>query len=418
MNIAKRISNLRKKTVMSSIFLSFSILLLLSFQNCAEQNMEFVQESMTLKYALVYDGTESDQSHLLRKAQGYSRPSLNEIFNNWSRVSGGHFYQKSSEIVQEPEYAPCFTQLNSEGNWLPFYNPDTKRNENPGSSGYCINSYSLAASSWSYLPRMQTLRNATNAGNFSGFISGVPFDRYQNEAILTSENKDDDIISLIVASVKDIEGNIHVLGASRSHGGAGPKLGWGFVYFKNGSQTKVFNDTSVGGVYKNDKDETINLDGWSGKKSAVRVIRNQEIITAYASDWFKTDSAPDYTAASKIELNLNDPSLEGQLDIFKGPQKYGYGSLSQLGSSFQSISFTSIVNEKLLYDLKNDSVYSLIADGSGRYEKLVNRSAFKSLGNYVQYINPETQKAFDILPGGRYQEVDGDKLNLNKQGRH
>lgn len=395
-----------KKYVVQTFTSLLCLAMFLPFQNCGTQ-LEFAQQSMSLDYALVYDGSESDQLLLSQKVQGYERPSLNAIFNQWSRVSGPFMYQKASDIIPEPQYAFCFSSLSENGVWAPAVNPANGNTiANPGSDNQCINSASFGAASWVYMPASNSLRCATNAGNYVGFISGVPFDNYENEAVLTSENKDDDSIGLIIASVKDSSGNIHVLSATRSHGGNGADLGWGIVYYVNGQRFHVASNVSVGGVFKNNA-----LNGWSDRKSLVKVIRAGDHIEAYASDWYMGTENLAVNPVSKVELNLADPIHAGMFDIFRGPQKYGYGTQSQLGATFQSIKFKSFVDAKIIFDLKNNRVYRLIEDGSGRFEQVSGQSVYSHIGGNKHVINPETQKAFYIWSEGRYKQVEGDDLD-------
>lgn len=407
---------MKRKVIIKTIFSGIALLCLIPFQNCAEQDQEFSQMSTELSNVLVYGESDSDQQMLAQKISGYERPGLDRIYRQWGRISGPTYYQRESDIVPESNYAFCFTEKNVEGYWASFIDPATgRRVSNDTYNGYnCIDSHSFAAASWSYVDSVGGLRNTTNINFFSGFISAVPFHSYENEAVITSAAKDDDVIALIIATLTDSQGRIHTLTAVRSHGGGIPGLdrGWGFVYFVNGLPQRVFHNVSVDGVSMNttpggsgDPAGT----GWSNKKSFIKVTRTRDSITALASNWFTGGETAVLNPASRIEINLNDPA--NGLQIFRGAQKYGYGSFSQVGATFLKIKFNSLVDDKYVYDLKNNLVYQLIEDGSGRYE-LVNRmSAFKQLGVNLHVVNPETQKAFFLWNKGRYKEVDGDNLD-------
>lgn len=404
-----------RKAIISLCFSFFGLLAFLPFQNCAQESLEFTQLETKISYAYAYGESSSDQDLLQKKMKGYERPSLKDIFNQWSRIAGSFSYQKASNIIPENNYSFCFTTLDADGNWTPGVHPETGAViQTPGSYSGCIGSQSFAAASWSYINASNSLRCATNAHNFAGFVSGVPFDSYENEAIVTSEGQDDDAISLIIASVTDAKSNVHVLAATRTQGGTAPMNGWGFNYYLNGTLISTIHNVSVGGVYKNpvSGSRTPLTDGWNGRHSLIKVIRQKEKIYAFASVWGTANQALQLDPNSQIEIDLADPIHQGKLDIFKGPQKYGYGSQSQLGSTFKNINFKSLeAKADYLFDLKNNRVYKKIEDGSDRYESVSNSSVTKQLGSNLYIINPETQRAFFLWSGGRYKEVEGDSLD-------
>lgn len=386
---------------------TLAICALLMLPNCSSQDLEFAQTESELKSVFVYSDSVLDQQLLLEKISGYDRPGLNTIFNQWSRISGSRMYQSVSDIVLEPQFEFCNTGINSSGYWNPTVHPITG-DPLPGRTynGYrCIESEALAGMSWSYLSSINGLRLALNSLLFVGFVSAIPFEIYENEAVMTSARGDDDSIGLIVASVRDDSGNIHTLSASRNQGGAVPYLGWGFVHYINGEPHAFHHDVSVGGVYVDNG----STGGWRNRQTRIKVNRNRNIVTAYASDWFTGSTVPDFNPISEISVDLSDPALG--LEIFLGPQKYGYGAHSQEGATFTNIHFDSLVDVQYIYDLKNNRVYKLIEDGSGSYELLSRASAFKMLGSNTHVINPEIQKAYFLWINGRYREVDGDTLD-------
>jgi hypothetical protein len=410
----KSIFKENKKFLFSFSYSLLALVFILPFQNCGEQGLEFAQQSTDIKYVLVYGDSDSDQGLLANKSQGYARPTLNNIFNQWSRISGKMSYQKASNIIPENDFLYCYTRLDENGVWESAIDPATGKKITPGVSD-CANSQPFAAASWSYLSSADTLICAANAGAFVGFVSAVPFEKYENQATLTSKTQDDDTIGLIIATVKDVDGNIHTLSAVRTHGGMAPAKDWGFTYSINGVGIEIYRNSSVGGVFKNLKVKIPGVDsyGWNGRKTIVKVTRDKDQITAYASTWFLDgDILPELDPMSKIEINLSNPEFLGKLDVFKGVQKYGYGSHSQAGASFQNIVFNTLVEAQYLYDLKNKKVYKLIEDGSGRYEVIRSADFFKMLGRNLHVINPETQKAFFIWNDGKYKEVNGDELGL------
>ncbi len=395
---------------MGVTFSFLGLMVILPFQNCAKQQLEFAQVESELRYALIYGTEPGDQELLAQRIQGNDSPTLNNIFNQWSRISGGVTYQKVSDIVREPEYNFCFTTLNSEGFWTPGMRPNGNVIDNPGLAPECLDSSSFSASSWSYISSSDSLRCGANSNNLVGFVSGIPFETYQNEATIYSDDRDDDMIGLIVASVVAPDGRIHTLSAFRSQGGNFLNAingGWGFVYHIDGVINSVPINTSFDGVYSNDNSSIpANLTGWNGKRTLIRVNRDRDIVSAYTSAWSTNPNNLMYAEASRIELNL---AVEG-LEIFRGPQKYGYGHQSQSGATFQNIRFTSLVEVEFLYDLNRKIVYRLKKDGSGRYEVMRGVSPAAHLGKNVNVVNPETQRAFFLWSNSNFKEVEGDEI--------
>lgn len=399
-------------------FLSFVILssIVLPFQNCAEQDFTVVQSSVNT--ILVYDGSESDQELLRQKLDGAEPPTISQIFNQWSRVSGSSLYQKQTDIVPSARAAHCFTGLDDNGDWnkanIRIGNPNVS--VQPGFENPCADDDSFGAASWSFSSSLNTLKVAVNANNHTGFISGVPVDRYENEAVVSSLSSDDDGIGLVVAALRDEAGKTHLLIAQRTHGGTAPSLGWGFLYaqyYSEGGVTKNIKKTvinaSFDGKSQNIQGQSQNIagqNGWSGKRTIIKVERNKDIIKAYTSLWSENASElliPDLS--SEISVDLSDP--KNGLEIFRGAKKYGYSSISQYGSTFNNVKFKSTLDADKIYDLKNKLVYKLMDDNSGRYELAKGLTPKKDLGVNTYLVNPETQKTFFVWYNGNYEEVSG-----------
>ncbi len=401
-----------RKQIIGFLFSGFAFILFLPFQNCAVQDLEFSQIALNTEYAYVYGQDDQDQQLLSERIQGYERPSLSQIFNNWSRISGSLTYQKAEDVIVEDQYAFCKTTLDENGNWLPTVNPaDGRVINNPG-LGICTASETFSAISWSYLSSSDSLKCAVNANKLVGFVSGVPFDNYENEAIVSSPDTDDDSILLIIATTKDqIDGSVHSLAAVRTQGGNEPYLGWGIAYYKNGVVVKTYHNKSVGGVFITNGPGVkapLDLRGWRGRKTIIKVLRDKDLITAYTSDWSFDEAGLALDPGSKIELDL--AGVDSELEIFRGPQKYGYGTRSQYGSTFEKIKFSTKTNIERIYDLKTNRVYQLVKDGSGKYVFVSGKSPYAELGSNIYVINPQTQKAFFLRSNQTFEIVDGSEI--------
>jgi hypothetical protein len=223
------------------------------------------------------------------------------------------------------------------------------------------------------------------------------FEYYKHSAIVTSTNTDDDTIGIIVAFVRDASNVNHVLAAVRTQGGNSPALGWGLVYYKDGTAFKVINNIDVGGVFKNSATAGDKL-GWNARMSKISVIREGDKITATASPWGLTEGSLALSTASKIEVNLADASLG--LSIFQGAKPYGYMSLSQLGSEYRNVDFSTGTNETYVYDLQNKIVYEKQA--SGQYVARKDLDAFTHIGTPRQVGNPDTGSVFKLNANKTY----------------
>lgn len=331
---------------------------------------------------------------MAQKIAGYPAPGLDVIFNQWQRISGGSLFPTPQSIVSDADHMYCFTGLDSSGNWKNGKDA-TGKTINPGTYDGCINYAPLAAASWSYQQNPGRLRNAANGGNFNGFISAVKYNHYTNEAVLTSTDIDDDAIEVIIAAVIDNSGAIYTLSAARTQGGLSPVKGFGIVYRKNNAVQKVFGERSVGATNcYNGPADCVKGDGkgWNGRMSKVRVERTGDMVQASASVWGLSDTNLALDAGSAITLDLADPA--NGLEIFKGAQYYGYGTLSQRGAEFRDVVFNSFADVEYVYDLLNDLTYK--ANSSGGYSLLPGVKAFDQLGYPMIVDNPETQKEFRL----------------------
>jgi hypothetical protein len=360
------------------------------------------------KQALVYGAEADDRDFLAKKLLGYPPPGLSEIFSKWRRVSSGTVYPNAAAVnvgldeekALNPAFADCLTGLDANGNW----NKTTVNGAafDPSKQGICANSVAFASASWTVLSTPNRLRNSTNSGSFNGFVSSVPLDRYVHEATLTSTDRDDDMIGLIIAFTVDPKGDVHTLSAIRTQGGGSPNLGWGLLYKMNNDIKKTLGNRSVGGINKNGTDGNGDKLGWNSRKTRIKIERDGNKIAVSASTWFTTGSAPAFDPASRIEIDLADKA--NGLEIFQGAQSYGYAIQSQAGAEFHDIKFNTMVDAEYVYDLVNDFVYR--RNDTGGYTLQPGLKAFEHLGYPVIVGNIETMKqfilrrdyTFEILP--------------------
>lgn len=377
-----------------------------NFNDSSAQKSQGVSTPLPESHALVYGSDAQDRQLLAARIAGYAAPGMDEIFNNWQRISSNTVYASGSAVIPEPAYSFCFTSLDANGNWTPGIDPDTHKSMDPSMSEKCIVSVSFASASWAYLQNPGRLHNSTNSNSFNGFISTLKFDHYIHEAVLTSSNTDDDAIGLIIAATVDTAGNLHTLTAIRDQGGVDPANGWGVVYRKGNSVVKIIGNISVGGVNcvngpNNCAAGKGDNKGWNGRMTKVHVERNNDQIVVTASPWGLQETNLVLDNASRIAIDLSDDSLG--LGIFKGAQSYGYGIQSQAATDFRSITFNAFNDDEYLYDLQNDLVYK--QNATGGYSLVPGVKAFDVLGYPSLVGNVETQKQFRLNEDRSFDRV-------------
>lgn len=395
------------------------LLLVFGFQNCGKNGFSSNQVSFSVVpdlpeiAALVYGSDARDREYLRKKIEGYDPPTLNEILNQWRRISAGYVYNSVSSIDHEAldtsQYG-CVTEILSTGLWAV-----NEGGVKPSFDAYCISQAWFSALSWQFSDNR--LKHATNSSNFNGFISNVKLDRYRHQAILTSLNHDDDYIAIIIAAKVDDQGAIHTLSAERTQS---PEKNWYLAYKmfpKNApynSPAKVFKnfgEIAIGQSNTNDNGNTTENEakgdgkGWSGRKTLVKIERDGNLITAHTSDWGAStslDSSLVVVPGSKIEIDLADAALG--LEIFQGEQHYGYGIRSQAQSQIYNVQFSPLNAEQYVYDLMNDLVYEYNST-TGGYDLRPGLSAYAMLGTPRKVGNYETQRVYRITQNKEHTEV-------------
>lgn len=351
--------------------------------------------------ALVYGESAEDRIYLQNKLAGYAPPGMAEIFHKWGRFSKNLWYNSASEIRTLPELSYCNTGINpTTGVFNQGTIPGTTTKINPGTHGNCMNNPEFVATSWTLMQAPERILCAANAGVVTGFVSPLSFEYYKHSAIVTSTNNDDDTIGIVIAFVRDSAGVNHVLAAVRTQGGFSPALGWGLVYYKDGSASKVLNNLDVGGVFRNGT-AAPNNNGWSGRMSKISVVREGDLIIATASPWGMTEGSLVLADSSKITIDLSNMDLG--LSIFRGARPYGYMTLSQLGSEYRDVQFSTGTNETYVYDLVNKIVYERQA--SGKYQSRSDLDAFTHIGTPRKVGNPDTGKIFQLNVNKTYKVV-------------
>ena len=280
--------------------------------------------------AYIYLDTSSVQGAL----SSFSPPTVADIFNNWPRFDGGNYFTNKESAFGD-------------------------------------------AAKWQFLTNPDRISMPQNTGSGCGFISPELLDNYTFETTLTSPDGDDDSIGVIVAFKRD--GGINkILALIRTKGGQQPLKGYGLIYSENGSSDSIWviNNLNVGGV----------SGGFSSEQSRVKIQRQGDIITCYATNWNDTDN---YQISSKIVLDLNS---DARLSQFKGKQSYGYYSHSQAHSTYLDINFNGGLDASKIYDAQTNQPWEYI---NNEWEQL-NSSIQDEIGYIRKVFNPDTNQRFII----------------------
>lgn len=362
------------KTIIILVFLTAI------FSSCQKEGYAPGAPLVTSAYQLVYGLTAADQAALTSRISGNAPPKFAEVVSKWKRFSGTNYYPTTTSIIASPAY--CQTTMDGSGMWANSTSPVA----NPNTDSAC-NTATMNSLSWIYLTGPDRLFNIQNTSNYNGFFSSLKFDNYTSITTVTSTDADDDGIGVIIAAVVDGSNVVHTLSAYRTGNGVQPNLGWGLLHKANGSVVRVIDNKTIASAGGG---------GWNGRFTSIKIERVGNIIKATASPWSAVVTNLVQDAASLIQIDLSNP-VEN-LQIFIGPQAYGYESLSQARATFQDLSFLTPLastDPDYIYDLKNNSVYAKKSSGIG-YELVIGLKAYDTLGFPRKITNIETQGEFMI----------------------
>lgn len=184
---------------------------------------------------------------------------------------------------------------------------------------------------WSYDAATDTIRCTINSATYIGFVSNTEVGDFNFDVEvglpLSSTDGDNDAITLVIA-FKTKDGREHTLnvvrsGSTEAHVKATTLFG---VYY----DYQLPDQLQVGAV---DTGET--PFPWRGRYARIRVTRRGDAFTVASTDALAKTwaSAVDADFKHVIQFSLND---KPELAMFKGVNRFGYGSLSQLDSSYRA----------------------------------------------------------------------------------
>lgn len=243
---------------------------------------------------------------------------------------------------------------------------------------------------WSYDGANDGIVCTLNTVSYVGFISPQRYDDFILEVEVSSVSGDDDVIGLCIAHAVDNNGNSHTLEVVRRwHGRAPMVISKDFRVntqtieeITNGltwSDGVVADGTTVGNGEKA---------GWSSLNQPIKlkVTRRGDILTIETTQ----PNSSSYYAPAKTVIDL---SADSRLEVFRGPQRFGYICQSQPNSTWNVLQRPG--NRIPIVDLRDYTLW-LFDDGNwtstpSDINDLVDRGI---LAKSWLHINPTTGKVY------------------------
>jgi len=251
---------------------------------------------------------------------------------------------------------------------------------------------------WEYDEANDIIKSTINSRTFIGFISERYYTDYTLYSKLTSDVADDDRMGVVIAFYKDPNtGREYTLSALRDN----ESFNWRVVY--NYLQGSKYGERII-----EDKSDTISDGGtWNNYKdgATIKVQRVGNIVKC----WTTQNDSNTIVDNSLIEFDLDDAA---DLEMFKGPQPYGFACMSQNNSTFKNVFIPEGINalENYLFNLDTNDAYKLQTDGT--YLKLA-----ETLFNYIpdNTILNDMDTLFTYYKNGSINKLTPNKRSYNNE---
>jgi hypothetical protein len=214
---------------------------------------------------------------------------------------------------------------------------------------------------WDFNPTTERITCTINSETLLGFISNERYNNYTLEVRLNSNNSDDDFIGLCIAHAQDSSGKTHILTAIRGYNARAPlvidKNYWAHTadnWIDNPSEYEVARVYS--GLQWADGTTTTtpiangSRGGWNAVSNGVllKITREDDLITVETS----LNNGTSYHEPAKRVIDL---SMDPELEVFRGPQRYGYVCHSQNASTFDVLD--RVTERHPIVDTRNYRLY-------------------------------------------------------------
>ena len=213
---------------------------------------------------------------------------------------------------------------------------------------------SSEAKAWYFDETLQSFVQPLNTSTFTGFVSSVKYRTYTHRATLRSSDSDNDANGLVIAYVKDENGNPHTLSCIINKGGeshAG-SFYYALVYNKSLSGEQIIKTGKMSSGHS--------TSGWNNNYITMEVTKAGTAIECSISNW----GSLDININTVITIDLNNYSWG---KYFAGRVQYGYCNQSQAKSYFTDIYFNGKGPLKAEVILSTDEGNSLEIRDNGLY---------------------------------------------------
>lgn len=273
------------------------------------------------------------------------------------------------------------------------------RNDDP-TAGDAVNPDELET--WVYHEDTDTIECTKNTSTFVGFVSPDAYDDFIMEVEVNSAGDDDDFIGVIAAYALDSDGVSHVLSVMRGLNNIAPMA----IYKDRGSfsgnawQLPVYEGlTWADGTVADGSAAANAYGGWDTitVPYKIKITRKGDILTIETSNTGETT----YFDPAKTVIDLSSVS---ELEVFRGPQRFGYCCLSQEKSTWNVLQRPGA--KKPIYDLPNQQLWTF-EDGNWVSEDATVAQAVAQgvLVPEWMHFNPQTGSYFFMEPGNALVKV-------------
>jgi hypothetical protein len=183
------------------------------------------------------------------------------------------------------------------------------------------------ANAWYFDKDLGSFVQPKNTTTFTGFVSNIKYRTYIHRATLRSSDSDNDANGLVIAYVKDENGNPHTLSCIINKGGESHAGSWHYalVYNRELAGEQVIQTGTMSNGHSGS--------GWNNSFITMEVSKAANAIECSISDW----NSLDINLKTVISVDLNDYTWG---HYFTGRVQYGYCNQSQANSYFTDIYFS------------------------------------------------------------------------------
>ena len=315
-----------------------------------------------------------------------------KIFNSEDNAiqekATGLFVDKYPEVeTQDTQSVHLYTEGSGETLEL-MYNNGNRFSHNGGTNNI---SDASEASAWYFDSKLGSFVQPLNTNTFNGFVSSIKYRTYTHKATFRSSDGDNDANGLVVAYVKDSNGNPHTLSCIINKGGeshSGPFY-YALVYNKSLSGEQIIKVGTMGSGHSSG--------GWDGSYITMEVSKAGSTVQCSISNWNSLTINPN----TLIEINLNDYSWG---HYFIDRVQYGYCNQSQAHSYFTNITFQGKGPLKASVMISSDKGNGLELREDGLYHK------------NTSILSPDEGNSLELRENGLYykntsEEIDKEQID-------